>query len=155
LQCGKPESAIDELQRQIALDPSFPPPHLFLGLAYLRQGNPSQAITALEKVRGLSPGTYEGLGLLGFAYARAGRTNDAQKILTQLLASQEQSVELRVDLALVQHSLGANDEALALLEKAADDHEHGLESLSMDPSWNELRPNPRFQAILRRMKLIN
>ena len=44
-------------------------------------------------------------------------------------------------------------EALAMLERAADDHASSLESLLADPSWEDLRTHPRFQAILKRMHL--
>ena len=56
-------------------------------------------------------------------------------------------------LALVELGLGHKEKALAWLEKAYEDHDDdALLDLKMDPTFDPLRSDPRFQDLLRRMK---
>lgn len=49
--------------------------------------------------------------------------------------------------------LGEKDQALAWLEKAYEARSSWLIWLGVDPVYDPLRSDPRFQALLRRMKL--
>jgi gamma-glutamylcysteine synthetase len=49
--------------------------------------------------------------------------------------------------------LGETDQALAQLEKACEDRDVRVTLLGVDPRWNSLRSDPRFQAILKRIGL--
>lgn len=55
-------------------------------------------------------------------------------------------------LAIVHMGLGETDRALDWLEKGCDRHE-GLGVLNVHPLYEPLRPHPRFQNILRRMRV--
>jgi len=59
----------------------------------------------------------------------------------------------RLDIALVQHGLGDDEQALASLEKAWQERAVDLERLSWDPLWKNLRTHPRDRAILKKMNL--
>ena len=48
---------------------------------------------------------------------------------------------------------GKNDEALDWLEKAFEAHDPNMPYISVDPIFDSLRDNPRFQDLLRRMNL--
>ena len=151
---GRDDLAIQVLQKQIALDSSFLPAHFILGVAYLWKGKLPEAIAELEAMHRLDgTGTY-GLESLGFAYARAGRTNDAQKVLDQLLELQGQGSDRRVGIALVQHGLRDDGRALDSLDTAFAERAFGLERVNYNPVWKDLRPHPRVQAILKKMNLV-
>jgi tetratricopeptide (TPR) repeat protein len=47
--------------------------------------------------------------------------------------------------------LGDKEQAIAWLEKAYQEHAIGLHSLKMDPMYDPLRTDPRFQDLLRRL----
>lgn len=49
--------------------------------------------------------------------------------------------------------LGKKDRALALLEKGYEEHDQGVNLLKIDPVWDSLRSDPRFQDLLRRVPL--
>jgi hypothetical protein len=49
---------------------------------------------------------------------------------------------------------GNNDQAIAWLEKAYAQHSNGLTALKVDPVYDPLRDDPRFQDLLRRVGLI-
>ena len=48
---------------------------------------------------------------------------------------------------------GINDEALKWLEKACDEHSPTITALKVDPVYDPVRQEPRFQALLRRIGL--
>ena len=56
------------------------------------------------------------------------------------------------DEALTHAQLGNKDLALQALEKAYDERED-LTDLAVDPSWDSIRADPRFQELLRRVGL--
>ena len=48
--------------------------------------------------------------------------------------------------------LGDRDRAFEWLERAYEQRETGLVKLQVDPDWDTLRDEPRFQELLRRME---
>jgi len=49
--------------------------------------------------------------------------------------------------------IGCNDEALDWLEKAFEARDPNVPYLSVDPIFDDLRAKPRFQDLIRRLKL--
>ena len=58
-----------------------------------------------------------------------------------------------MEVALVLHGVGDDARALDYLEKAAQERAISLWQLNSSPFWKDLQPNPRAQAILRKMNL--
>ncbi|HLW78339.1 MAG TPA: hypothetical protein VKU44_01965, partial [Terriglobia bacterium] len=52
-------------------------------------------------------------------------------------------------LALAYSGMGHKDEALASLEKAYSEHSHAVIAIKVDPAYDPLRSDPRFQELLR------
>ena len=90
---------------------------------------------------------------LGHAYALAGKRDEALKVLDEL---KELSKEKRVspgDMALLYTGLGQREQALEWLEKAYEERCGDLAYLKVDPRFDSLRSDPRFQNLLRRIGL--
>jgi len=49
--------------------------------------------------------------------------------------------------------LGDNDQAMRWLEKGYKEHEFVMTYLNVNPAYDPLRDDPRFQELLRRMNL--
>lgn len=47
--------------------------------------------------------------------------------------------------------LGEKERALALLEKSYDERDDSCAMLKVDPIWDSLRAEPRFQALMKKM----
>jgi len=95
------------------------------------------------------------LGLLGYAYARSGNKEQAMRMLSQLedLDKRSPSGDVSFDLAIVEMGLGNRDAALARLEKEYQQHDDdGPWDAKVDPIFEPLRSDRRFQDLLRRMK---
>lgn len=148
---GRQEEAEQELKMLSEMDPHLPGPGLFATI-YLRKGRYKEAIREYEASE--PNGGDPPLGFLGYAFARSGNEDAALKMSARLQALDMQSGSAALDLAIVQIGLGNNNEALACLEKAYQEHnDDGLLMLSLDPIFDPLRSEPRFQEILRRLKL--
>jgi hypothetical protein len=55
------------------------------------------------------------------------------------------------NIAMIYHGLGERDETLAWLERGIEHRDPRMTSLKVEPKWNNLRADPRFQDLLRRV----
>jgi tetratricopeptide (TPR) repeat protein len=87
--------------------------------------------------------------------ALAGRQEDARASLRELqrdAASRRVRLSAR-DLGYIHLSMGDEAAALDAFEEAVAERDPSLVWIGVDPRLDPLRANPRFQAILQRMKL--
>jgi hypothetical protein len=49
--------------------------------------------------------------------------------------------------------MGKREESFDWLEKAYEDHSNSLTGLKVNPAYDWLRPDPRFQELMRRVRL--
>jgi hypothetical protein len=91
--------------------------------------------------------------VLSAAYASAGRRSEAQKLFSQLQEASRARYLSPYLQAGFHLALGDKDRSLALLAQAVDDREPYLFWLPAIPGFDPLRSDPRFEALLRKMKL--
>jgi serine/threonine protein kinase/Tfp pilus assembly protein PilF len=145
------DQAIEQARKALELDPNSSQAHLQLALAYEGKRMLPQAIAEYQKVRALSPESVLGLPDLGYVYAISGQRAEARQILDQLLGLSKRQYIPETSLAVIYQGLGERDRALEWLEKAWEEHAPGACILKVDPRYDSLRSDPRFQNILRRM----
>lgn len=146
--------AIDRCRKGLDIDPDYGMLRLWLGMACEQQSKYADAIREFETgLQSLGEAPFV-VASLGHAHARAGNEAEARKLLQQL---SELSEHVYIDaylLALIHLGLGEQDRALECLEKACNNRS-GFFTLFMvtDPRMDDLRADPRFQQLLRRMGL--
>jgi len=143
------DEAIAAAQKTITLFPDSPFGHFTLAMAYRQKGRYQEAIAAFKKATELSPHRPDFIATLGHAYAVSGNKNEASKIAHELEASHAPAFAL----ALVYVGLGDRDRSFALLEQAYEERFPILPEALQDPLFDPVRPDPRFQALLRRIGL--
>ena len=146
------EQAIEELVKIAQEQPEFSVAHWGLGLAYEQKGMVEQALAEFEKAAELSERGTNSLASLGHAYAVTGRTREARKILEELTNRARQRNISGYQMALVHLGLGDKNGAVDALEKAYRERSTLLTYLQMDPRFDALRADARFQGLLRRMR---
>ena len=109
-----------------------------------------EAIPELQKGVELWPGSTP-IGMLGEVYAASGYRNEAQKILEQLQELSKQRYVTPYVIARIHVTLGEKDKALQWLETAYQQQAEWMVLLKVDPCFDDLRPDPRFQSLMRRM----
>jgi tetratricopeptide (TPR) repeat protein len=147
------DQAIQEMRQINHLDPKFFVPYWGLGLSYEQTGVYEEAVTQLQKAIDLSGRGANGLASLGHAYGLAGRRSEALKILLELEERAKRRYVSSYQIALVYLGLHRNDEAMKQLENAYQERSTLLVYLKMDPRFDPLRSDPRFEDLLRRIGL--
>ena len=90
---------------------------------------------------------------LAHTFGTAGRTKEALQIRDDLTKLATEKYVAPYFLAGIHVGMGEYDRAIEYLEKSYEEHSHWLIYLHIDPSMDELRDNPRFQDLLRRVGL--
>ena len=148
------DQAIKQYRRTLELDPNFITVHGGLGAAYLHKSLYKEGIAEFEKELAISPHSAYALAGLGYANAVTGRRAEAQKLLDQLNQLSKQEYVPAVFRAQIYAGLGEKDQAFEWLEKSYEDRSiANLAEIKVDPQFDPLRSDPRFQDLLRRMNL--
>jgi serine/threonine-protein kinase len=141
------------LERAIAMNPTTEETFRTLGLTLAVAGEPEDAVRALhEAVLLPDSGSYT-QATLGYALARAGRRDEAQAIRDDLEALLERQYVSPVALATVTLGLGDVEGALDWTERAREDRRGWLAYLKVNPLMDPMRGHPRFNALIREMRL--
>ena len=146
--------AIEAHRKALALDPNFWISHSNLGLTFALTRAYDQAIAEFQRAVDLSDSS-EAKANLAYAYAVSGRSREATKILDELQTRVPQVYCSPFDLAVAYTGLGDRDRAFAWLEKAYQERVRPMPSLKINPLFDPLRSDPRFAALIERMKLFD
>lgn len=122
--------------------------------AYRHRGDFAKAIELAEKHIATEEVTQpNALAGLGLALAAAGETAKAREIEKQLEAFSETTPNINGTRAYIFIALGKRERALDALDKAYEKGEYHLYLLKVNPDFDSLRNEPRFQEILRKINL--
>ncbi len=86
----------------------------------------------------------------GYVNGRAGHRDEALQAIKEL---QARSGFVPLFLARVRVALGDDDETIRLLEQVYNDRSESIVWLKVDPTFDTLRKNPRFIALLKKVGL--
>jgi tetratricopeptide (TPR) repeat protein len=143
------DEAITQLKRQIEFDSSQDFPHLVLGYVYSGKGMYKEAVNEFQEAIRLGSKSTSIQIYLGAAYARGGEREKAQAILKQLQTTKEYVSP--GELAILYGALGDKEAAFQSLEKAFAEHDLQLQFLKVDPAYDPLRDDSRYQDLIRRV----
>jgi TolB-like protein/DNA-binding winged helix-turn-helix (wHTH) protein/Tfp pilus assembly protein PilF len=152
IHAGRTDEALTRLHETMELDPNYFLAHLIASTGYILKGMYSEAISEARRAREISGARSSyAEAVLGYALAKSGQEVEARSLLEGLLKSSAERDPYHI--ALVYNGLGQHDEALAWLERAYAQRSPGMVFLKVEPKWNNLRSEPRFQDLLRRVGL--
>ncbi|MEE8348968.1 MAG: tetratricopeptide repeat protein, partial [Acidobacteriota bacterium] len=149
---GRYKEAIEQCQAALELEPEYISAHRDLGQIYEFMGLYQEAATARQKEWTLSGSSQQEVAGLTAA-AISGQEDYWLFTLDYWERKSEQGFVSPITFAEIYASLGARDQALEWLEKAFQARSGSLYNLRVEPSWDPLRDDPRFQDLLRRMNL--
>ena len=146
------DKAIEQLRKTIEMDQSFYYAHRQLGEAYELQGSFPEAIAEYQKARQLSDDPAL-LAWLGHTYAASGKRDEALKTLDQLTVIARQRYVSEYSWAIIYAGLGEKDQAINWLEKGYQERATKMSYLQIEPFFDNLRSDPRFVELVRRVGL--
>ena len=147
------DQAIEQCQKALELDPNSASAWGFLGWAQSCKLRHDDAIATLRKTCQLWPGASP-IAWLGEAYAAAGYRDEAHKVLRQLEELSKQRYVTPYGRARIYAALGETDETFKWLETAYQQRANWMVLLKVDPCFDNLRSDPRFQDLMRRMNFL-
>lgn len=144
---------IEQSQRALEMDPSFPLARWMLSQAYVAKGMYREALAEYEKYSAVSRGRPWPLALQGNTLAQMGERSEALRVVEELRAVSKKRFVPAVSFAVVYVGLGEKDQAFTWSEKAYEERSSSLAYLRVDSIWDSLHSDPRYVDLLRRMGL--
>ena len=149
---GSYEEAATDFRRRLEIDSRVSDIHAWLGLCYLRQGKKAEALKELRVGADLADHAWP-IAQYGYALGVLGHREEAEAVLKKLLQPRAGAAIHSYSVALVYVGLGDRQHAFDWLEKAYADRSEDLPMIHVDPAWDSVKSDPRYQSLLRRMNL--
>ncbi|MEO8433882.1 MAG: tetratricopeptide repeat protein [Pyrinomonadaceae bacterium] len=144
------DQAIEQYKKALELNANDSQTHWFLGVTYVVKGRVSEALAEFQKAMALDDDRFR-LPWLGCAYAMSGKRGEARKVIDEMESNQ--GYVAGYSIALVYIALGEKDAAFRLLEKDYQERNEVLVWARVDPLLDDLRSDPRFVDLMRRVGL--
>ena len=151
IHAGRNDEALARLQETFKLDSNYWLAHSFAASAYIEKGMYAEAVAEARRARNLFDGGIQAIAFESYALAKSGKQAEARAVLEELLKLSTTRYVPAYHVALVYNGLNERDKTLAWLERAFEQHNPRMVFLKVEPKWNNLRDDPRFQDLLRKV----
>jgi eukaryotic-like serine/threonine-protein kinase len=144
------DRAIEAYQKAIEMDPNNSFARIGLARLLTLKGEYEKAIEVASKPESDDPYL---VAAIGAAYARWGKRAEAEKVIERLKERSKQSYIPPYAVCGIYIGLGKKQQALDWLEKSYEYREDAMLWLNSDPVLDDLRSEPRFHDLVRRVGL--
>ncbi len=145
------DNVLKQCRSALDLDPNYDRAQGMMIPPYLQLGRYSDAVEAINRI-----GDRGGPWLLAWkvaVYSRSGHEEEARRVLTKL----EQIAGSRTDgtatLLIAYSGTGQKERVIELLQRAYSEHSNAVVQIKVDPMYDPIRSDPRFEDLLRRVGL--
>ncbi|MEW6212680.1 MAG: winged helix-turn-helix domain-containing protein [Acidobacteriota bacterium] len=147
------DEAIVQCRRTLELEPSAPSMRICMELCYQIKGQPAEAFAEMEEELKQSQAPESALGAYRRAYAKSGLRGVWELRIQNLerdASRKGRAYQMTAGYAL----MGNRDRAIRWLERAVADREGWVGFIRVDPAFDSLRQDGRFQSIVNRIGLV-
>src|SRR5213082_3238476 len=144
------DDAIVQIKKTLKLDPASTLARHLLGCCLLWKGDTAGAIAEFQRSKIVVTGAWY-QGLLGYAYAISGGRPKAEQILRELEEMAKRQYVNSTAFADIHLGLGEKEKALDWLDVAYENQESACWLLKVDPIYDSLRNEPRFQVLVQKV----
>jgi TolB-like protein/DNA-binding winged helix-turn-helix (wHTH) protein/Tfp pilus assembly protein PilF len=145
------EAALKQIRSVLELDPNFEHAQGEMVPSYLQLGRYDEAIDAINHWP-----HHEGPWAWAWkaaVYGRAGRAKEARSALAKLEQVPASRTGLSAMLLVAYSGTGQKQRVLELLQKAYSEHSNVVMQIKVDPIYDPMRSDPRFEDLLRHVGL--
>jgi TolB-like protein/Flp pilus assembly protein TadD len=153
LHARKLERCIEQALTAAEVDPNMTLCYMTLGVVYEQQGKYREAIEAYEKCIALGGAVAFSKAFIGHVHGKSGEREKAWDELRELQELSKTRYIPSIALVIVYDGLGERELAIESLRKAYENRETNLIMIKVWPHFDNLRDDPRFQEIERRVGL--
>jgi predicted Zn-dependent protease len=151
---GRYPDAEQEVRKTLDMEPGYAIAHYLHAQLLVRENKFDEAVAEMEYATHAIPESSYYRAHLGYALAKAGRTEEARKILGQLIEEAKTEYVSWLGIADIYSGLGEKDHAFAALELAYQQGDTRMGAIriraTLEPSWTA---DPRFAALLKKVGL--
>lgn len=149
---GKPDLAIQKAKEALELEPHFDFARWVLAMGLVQQSSFTEAIAELQAAASVWTDPVL-LSTLGYVQALTGNRAAAEQVLDELRAMRGKRHVPPSMLAKVYLGLGDQDRAFEWLARIPDERDTQAVWLKTEPPFSQVRSDPRFMELLRRLGL--
>ena len=148
--------AIDQFHKTLELEPNFPAAHDWLGYVYEKMGKEQEAVAEWQKALTLS-GDSERATLLERTYKSSGFAAAVRMLAQQRLQVNTESTKRGEYVAAIEYvtaytRMGDKERALQWLDKATQERNRFAFEFKINPLYDSLRDDPRYQEFVSRVR---
>ena len=144
------DRALKQFRKTLDMDPNFVPAQHAIELAYGQAGMFREAVAERQKVLTLS-GNPDLAAAIGEEFSKSGYSGVLRSWLDGLNEVSKRGYVSSYVMAQIYARLGDKSESMARLERAYVDRDSNLTYLKVDPVFDDVRSNPRYQALLEKL----
>lgn len=145
------DDAAEQARKTIHMEENFLLGHIFLALAYKQKGELALAVEELKAAGRISENNPATMAELGHTYAVSGDQRKAKAVLRDLMLLRKQRYVSSYTVAKIHSGLGQIDTMFDFLEEAYAQRTGWMIFLHVDPIFNVVASDPRFENLVRRI----
>ena len=146
------DAAVQQLKKTLDMDPKFVPAQHAIEAAYAQNGMFKEAIGERQKVLTLS-GNPDLAASIGEDFNASGYPGVMKSWLEGLKEISKRSYVSSCNMAQIYARLGDKNQALAALEMALEQRDSNLTYVRVEPAFDEIRSDPRFQKVMQQLNM--
>jgi tetratricopeptide (TPR) repeat protein len=147
------DQAIKTITNTLDLEPEFGQAYVMLGRIYTAQGLHQRAVEKFQHARELMGARPDVVTPLAYGLARANRRREALEAAQELHRITKPGGPSPFRMAMIEIGLGNTNEAFARLQQAFVAHDWQVMLLKVEPAFDSLRSDRRFDDLLERVGL--
>ncbi len=145
------DDTMDRVKTALEINPHFFFAHLTAAGFYKRQKMIAESVASYKLAKSFAPDQTWSDGSYASMLFEIGQKEEARAILNDMLLRAESRWVPPVNIALVYHAFGENEQALAWLEKGYQHRDPKMLMVRHQLRFKNLQQDPRFQDLMRRV----
>lgn len=148
---GQFGESIEQCHKILELEPDGPDGYACMSQALAYAGKYSEALSYLKRGIAVTHGDPYFLSFAAITSAHLGQMQQAAQFVEEIRRDAQRQYVSPSVFAAALAAMGKEKQAMDELEVSYKNHDTSIEDLKIDPIWDPLRRDPRFQALLHRM----